>query len=269
MDDQNSLGTFLRERRARLDPSAFGLPLLRRRTPGLRREEVAQRAHVSATWYTWLEQGRGGAPSADVLDRLAGALALNEAEREHLFLIAQDRPPPAHRSSRPGLTPQLQRVLDALADSPAVVKTPEWTILGWNRAATVVLADYNKIPDGERNVLRMMFGGGPRDHLPDWRNVARLMVGAVRRDIQRAGVTDETHALLDELSATSAEFREIWAEQDVGAYGEGAKHLNHPLVGVLDLEYSTFDVDGRPDLALVIFNPTSDADRAKIRRLLA
>jgi hypothetical protein len=76
-------------------------------------------------------------------------------------------------------------------------------------------------------------------------------------------------ALLDELSATSAEFREIWAEQDVGAYGEGTKHLNHPLVGALDLEYSTFDVDGRPDLALVIFNPTSDADRAKIRRLLA
>ncbi len=268
MDDQNSLGTFLRERRARLDPTAFGLPLGRRRTPGLRREEVAQRAHVSATWYTWLEQGRGGAPSADVLDRLAGALALNEAEREHLFLIAQDRPPKVHRSGHPGVTPQLQRVLDALADSPAVVKTPEWTIVGWNRAASMVLANYNNIPPERRNVLRMLFSG-TRDHLPDWKSVARLIVGAVRRDIQRAGVTDETRALLDELTATSAEFREIWAEQDVSAYGEGTKHLNHRVVGSLHLEYSTFDIDGRPDLALVIFNPATDADRAKIRRLLA
>ncbi|HEX4297520.1 MAG TPA: helix-turn-helix transcriptional regulator, partial [Devosia sp.] len=90
---ENMLGTYLRDRRVRLDPSAFGFPLSRRRTPGLRREEVAQRANVSSTWYTWLEQGRGGAPSADVLDRISRALMLTEVEREHIFLLALDRPP--------------------------------------------------------------------------------------------------------------------------------------------------------------------------------
>src|SRR5580698_7287268 len=91
--DENSLGTYLKDRRAKLDPATFGLPLLRRRTPGLRREEVAQRANVSSTWYTWLEQGRGGAPSADVLDRIARALMLTDIEREHLFLLGLGRPP--------------------------------------------------------------------------------------------------------------------------------------------------------------------------------
>src|SRR6202046_1371866 len=100
MSVSNPLGTYLQDRRARLDPTAFGFPLTRRRTPGLRREEVAQRAHVSATWYTWLEQGRGGAPSADVLGRIARALMLTDVEREHLFLLALGRPPPT--TSRQG-----------------------------------------------------------------------------------------------------------------------------------------------------------------------
>ena len=123
-ESENELGVFLKDRRARLDPAQFGLPLQRRRTPGLRREEVAQRAHVSATWYTWLEQGRGGAPSADVLDRLSRALSLSPVEREHLFLLAQHRPPKATRVEQSPITPQLQRVLDALVDSPALLKTP-------------------------------------------------------------------------------------------------------------------------------------------------
>src|SRR5947207_2918475 len=102
--DDNLLGSYLRARRTRLDPAAFGLPLTRRRTPGLRREEVAQRANVSATWYTWLEQGRGGAASADVLDRIARALLLTEVEREHLFLLGLGRPPEVHYRVPPGIT---------------------------------------------------------------------------------------------------------------------------------------------------------------------
>src|SRR3954452_17503388 len=108
MTDTNSLGAYLRDRRAKLDPTAFGLPSQRRRTPGLRREEVAQRANVSATWYTWLEQGRGGAPSADVLDRIARALMLTDVEREHLFLLALGRPPEVHHQAAEGVTPRLQ-----------------------------------------------------------------------------------------------------------------------------------------------------------------
>src|SRR3569832_2285333 len=123
MTDTNSLGTYLKDRRAKLDPTAFGFPLRRRRTPGLRREEVAQRANISPTWYTWLEQGRGGAPSADVLDRIARALLLTDVEREHLFLLGLGRPPEARYRRNEGVTPRLQRVLDALDPTPALIRT--------------------------------------------------------------------------------------------------------------------------------------------------
>ena len=121
--NESRLGGYLKDRRTKLDPAAFGLPVERRRTPGLRREEVAQRANISPTWYTWLEQGRGGAPSADVLDRISRALMLTEVEREHLFLLGLGRPPEVALRKDEGATPRLQRVLDALDPSPALVRT--------------------------------------------------------------------------------------------------------------------------------------------------
>src|SRR3954470_15196148 len=114
---ESPLGSFLRDRRTRLDPAAFGFPGERRRTPGLRREEVAQRANISPTWYTWLEQGRGGAPSTDVLNRIATGMMLTEAEREHLFVLALGHPPEPRYKGPEGITPRLQRVLDAFAAS--------------------------------------------------------------------------------------------------------------------------------------------------------
>src|SRR5277367_5651832 len=138
----NLLGTYLKDRRAKLDPASFGLPLTRRRTPGLRREEVAQRANVSATWYTWLEQGRGGAPSADVLDRISRALMLTHVEREHLFLLGLGHPPEVRYQKNDSVTPRLQRVLDALHPSPALIRTVLWDVVAWNRATTAMLMDY-------------------------------------------------------------------------------------------------------------------------------
>src|SRR5579864_2390011 len=137
----NGLGIYLKDRRTKLDPVAFGFSLTRRRTPGLRREEVAQRANVSATWYTWLEQGRGGAPSGEVLERIARALMLTEVEREHLFLLGLGRPPEVRYHATEGVTPRLQRVLDALDPSPALIKTATWDIVAWNRAAAAALVD--------------------------------------------------------------------------------------------------------------------------------
>src|SRR6516164_942039 len=151
------LGAYLRDRRAKLDPTSFGLPPERRRTPGLRREEVAQRANISPTWYTWLEQGRGGAPSADVLDRIARALMLTEVEREHLFLLGLGRPPEARYRRDEGVTPRLQRVLDALEPTPAMIRTATWDVVAWNRAATVLLIDFAAVPAAERNMLRFIF----------------------------------------------------------------------------------------------------------------
>ena len=183
-----SLGGFLRDRRTRLDPADFGFARGRRRTPGLRREEVAQRANISPTWYTWLEQGRGGAPSADVLDRIAAGLMLTAPEREHLFILGLGHPPEQHYKSSDGVTPRLQRVLDALNPALAIIKTATWDVIAWNRAATIVLTDYAALPREQRNILRMMFSEQRmRDAQEDWRSVARAVVGSFKADAARAG----------------------------------------------------------------------------------
>lgn len=265
----NPLGVYLKDRRSKLDPAAFGLAGARRRTPGLRREEVAQRANISATWYTWLEQGRGGAPSAGVLDRIAHALMLTEAEREHLFLMALGRPPDVRYREDEGVTPRLQRVLDALALSPALVRTATWDVVAWNRAATVVLTDYGVLPPAQRNILRLIFLD-PRVRAAqlDWESVARFVVAAFRADATRAGAIDRSKALVEELSQRSPEFAAMWRDHDVRHYGEGVKRLRHPIAGLLSFEYSAFAVDGRPDLGMVIYNPVTREDARRIQALL-
>ena len=266
---RDTLGAFLRTRRARLDPADYGFPTARRRTPGLRREEVAQRAHVSVTWYTWLEQGRGGAPSADVLDRLARALELTEDEREHLQLLADPRPPVPPRGPRevPG---RLTRLLAALDPTPAYIKNAVWDVLAWNHAATRVLTDYGRLPAPQRNVLRLFFEPGrPRDHLPDWPAVAAFVVAAFRADAARAGMPPEAEALIAELTEVSPEFRALWAAGDVRSHGGGHKYLLNPEVGPIALEYGAFVVDGERDLGLVVYTPASPEDAAKVRALCA
>ena len=267
--EDNPLGTYLKDRRAKLDPADFGFSSTRRRTPGLRREEVAQRANVSATWYTWLEQGRGGAPSAEVLDHIAKALALTEIEREHLFLLAQNRPPEVEYQAHEDITPKLQCVLDSLEFSPAFVKTPSWDVVGWNRAAAAVLTDYGKRAPGDRNILRLLFcDPGVREEMPDWESDARFAVAAFRADAARAGANASTRALVDELCQSSLEFEAMWLEHDVRALGEGIKSVCHPGSGSITLEYSAFAVDGKPDLGLVIYTPATVADRERVKLLV-
>jgi transcriptional regulator with XRE-family HTH domain len=267
--DDGALGAYLKDRRGKLDPAAFGFSSTRRRTPGLRREEVAQRANVSATWYTWLEQGRGGAPSADVLNRIARALMLTDVEREHLFLLALGRPPEVRYQVAEGVTPRLQRVLDALELSPALVKTSTWDIVAWNAAAAAVLADYAKFTPSERNILRLMFcNADVRAMQPDWESTARFVVAAFRADAARAGAAANGNGLVEELTRLSPEFAAMWADNDVRSYGEGTKQLRHPRAGLIALEYSAFAVDGRPDLGMVIYNPATVADAERIRSLL-
>ena len=268
--NDNQVGTYLRDRRSKLDPATFGFPMRRRRTPGLRREEVAQRANVSATWYTWLEQGRGGPPSADVLDRIAQALMLTDVEREHLFLLALGRPPEVRYQAPDGVTPRLQRVLDALEVSPAFVKTSTWDVVAWNRAAAAVLTDYGTLAAHQRNILRIIFCD-PRVRAAqlDWQSVARFAVAAFRADAARAGASASVEALVDDLSRISPEFAALWRDHDVTIYGEGSKHLRHPQLGLIAMEYSAFAVDGRPDLSMVIYNPATPEDAARIRSLLA
>src|SRR5215470_288903 len=266
----NALGSYLKDRRIRLDPAAFGFSLTRRRTAGLRREEVAQRANVSATWYTWLEQGRGGAPSAAVLERIARALMLTQVEREHLFLLGLGRPPEVRYQAAEGVTPRLQRVLDALTLSPAYVKTSTWDIVAWNRAASVVLADYGALTAEERNGLRLVFlNPRVRAAMANWESDARFVVAAFRADVARAGAARNVEALVDELRRLSPDFDAMWRDHDVrSTYGESAKHVRHPVAGLIALEYSAFAVDGRPDLGMVIYNPATPADAERIRSLV-
>lgn len=264
---QTTLATFLKDRRTRLDPATFGFAG-RRRTPGLRREEVAQRANISATWYTWLEQGRGGAPSADVLDRIARALMLTEPEREHLFILGLGRPPEVQYRSVDGVSPRLQRVLDALDASPALIKTATWDIIGWNRAAAAVLTDYSKLPAGRRNILRFFFSDpAMRAKQHNWEQLARFSVGAFRAHVIRAGATSEVTELVDELCRTSPEFAALWQQNEVLSYGGGVKRLKHPELGDIELEFSSFAVDGRPDLEMMIYNPLDTELAARIRAL--
>jgi transcriptional regulator with XRE-family HTH domain len=263
------LGMYLRDRRARLDAAALGFPGTRRRTPGLRREEVAQRANISPTWYTWLEQGRGGAPSADVLDRLANGLMLTEPEREHLFMLGLGRPPEPRYRVVDEVTPRLQRVLDALETSPAIIRTATWDVVAWNRAAAILLTDYAKLPREGRNILRMMFADSQvRAAQDDWQAVARYVVGAFRADASRAGASAEIEGMVVELSWSSPEFDRLWRDNDVAATSGGLKRLHHPFLGVLELEFSAFAVDGRPELSMLVFNPANAEAGQRIRGFL-
>jgi transcriptional regulator with XRE-family HTH domain len=267
--NENLLGTYLKDRRTRLDAAAFGFGGSRRRTAGLRREEVAQRANISPTWYTWLEQGRGGAPSADVLDRISRALMLTDVEREHVFLIGLGRPPAVRYQASEGVSPRLQRVLDALETSPAIIRTTIWDVVAWNRAATIVLTDYAKLPPERRNILRLIFSE-PRVRAAqyDWESVARFVVAAFRADAARAGAVSHVAAFVDELCDLSPDFARLWRDNDVRSYGEGVKHLRHPVLGPIAFEYSSFAVDGRPDLGMVVYNPATPADAARIKAVL-
>lgn len=262
-----TLGGFLRDRRARLRPGPDAPR--RRRTPGLRREEVAARAGVSVTWYTWLEQGRGGPPSDEVLERLSRALELDAPARELLYLLAQQRPPPLAAPTSPtAVGPALQRVIEAMPASPAIIKTLTWDVVAWNAAAEAVLGGGRPIT--ERNMLRRLFGDpAMRERLPDWEENARLALAVFRVDVARAGAPSEALALAEELMAASPDFRRLWAENDVGTHGFGQKRINHPEAGVITLEFSTFTVDGAEGLSMIVFAPAAQADARAIEALIA
>ena len=269
MSNSNSLGVYLKNRRTKLDPASFGVSGGRRRTTGLRREEVAQRANISATWYTWLEQGRGGSPSADVLDRIARALTLTEVEREHVFLLGLGRPPKVRYRGSDPITPRLQRLLDTLTYSPAVVRTATWDVVAWNQAAACVLTDYGALPPDQRNILRMLFCDPCiRAVQSEWEAVARFVVSVFRIDAARAGAEAEVAPLVAELCQSSPEFASMWRDNDVQTHGDGLKHLHHPKLGVIALEYSAFAVDARPDLSLIVYNPATSADQKRVASLI-
>jgi transcriptional regulator with XRE-family HTH domain len=269
MSKETALGVYLKDRRAKLDPAALGFAPSRRRTPGLRREEVAQRANISPTWYTSLEQGRGGPPSAEVLNRLAAALVLTDVEREHLFLLGLGRLPEVRYSNEHGVPPRLQRVLDALEPSPALIRTATWDVVAWNRAVGVVLTDYASMPPGQRNILRTMFLD-PRSRATayDWKSVSRFLLGVFRADVARAGASAEVTLFIDELCRESAEFRAMWGENEVRSFDKNVRRIRHPVLGSFSFELSAFAIDGRADLSMLVYNPVKASDIEFIKSVI-
>ena len=168
------------------------------------------------------------------------------------------------------MTPRLQRVLDALSISPTIVKTATWDVVAWNEAAAALLTDYGKLPREQRNILRLMFSDSRVKAVQeDWQSVARYVVGAFRADAARAGAGAEIAQLVEELSRSSPEFAALWRDNNVAGHAEGVKRLRHPDIGLIELEFSTFAVDGRPDLGRIVYNPATPEAGGHIQSLMA
>ncbi|MGV7209169.1 helix-turn-helix transcriptional regulator [Oxalobacteraceae bacterium A2-2] len=252
-EQRRELGAFLSSRRARLQPSDFGLPEGQRRTPGLRREEVAVLAGVSVSWYTWLEQGREIKPSADALRRIGKVLKLDEAESAHLFALAARSAPVAAASGR--VSDGLEMLVRSM-DVPAYVRNTRLDILVWNDAVVDMLIDYGQLLPHERNTLRLLFTHQPyRSQIIAWEQVARGMISTFRAARAQAEDKAPFDQLVEELLELSPEFREWWPDTGVSLFAEGGKSLRMPGGGQVDYTYIALTPVGRPDLSLVTYIP--------------
>jgi len=256
------LGDFLRTRRARLTPEAVGLPRgSRRKTPGLRRAEVAQLVGVSVDWYTWLEQGRPITPSTQVLERLVQTLRLDANERTHLFLLAQQQAPPALLQEPEIVSPALQHFLDQFGTRPAFVSGRRWDILAWNDAGCAVFGDFRRMTTRERNTIWGIFTNPlSRQYVVNWEEDARHLLAQFRSSCGRYPGDAQLTELIHDLMLASPEFRAWWPDHEVRSGQEGRKTLNHPQVGYLLFERLTFQVFDTPDLKVTVYTPLEEAD---------
>ncbi|MFB9909494.1 helix-turn-helix transcriptional regulator [Allokutzneria oryzae] len=250
---REQLRDFLRTRRARLTPGDVGMAAGgRRRTPGLRREEVAVLAGVGVSWYTWLEQGREITVSAEVLDAIGGALRLTEPERAHLYLLAGLNPPRVGAARAAAVTPELQHLLDAWTPRPAMLQDRYWNLLAVNDAARTVFG----YGDTDHNCLITFFTNARyRDMHVHWASVAPDVVAAFRADAAHSPDDPEFGRVVDDLSAVSPEFAELWARHDVGTHTQAVKAVRHPEAGDLVFDKTSLAVADRPDWRLELYNP--------------
>ncbi|MFC8716067.1 helix-turn-helix transcriptional regulator [Kitasatospora sp. NPDC057198] len=270
-DRRRALARFLRTRRDALTPADVGiLPGPRRRTPGLRREEVAQLSGVSVTWYTWLEQARDITVSRQVLDSLAAALRLDAVEHRHLLSLGGERPPegPSGPPAAPPTT--LQRLVDALDPNPAYALGPAWELLAWNRAEAGLIGDPAERPAPERNILRLVFTDPRlRTLLVDWPAQARSLLAQYRADAERHPGEPEFARLTAELRSASAEFRGWWDDgHDIGEFRPARRQFDHPRLGLLTVDYVKLAVEQAPRVKVFTALP-ADPETARKLPLLA
>jgi transcriptional regulator with XRE-family HTH domain len=273
---RDELRAFLRSRRARLSPADVGLPDNggRRRTPGLRREELAALAGVGVSWYTWLEQGRDINPSPEVLDALAHALRLDPAERRTLFALARTELPLADdvRGTDPerldGDISQLIALVDSMHPNPAYLLGPMTRILAWNRAASVVLGSPDHLPPDRRYLLWwLMVDPGEGGMTAQREGTARNTLARFRADYARHAGEEEYEEFLAQMRKQSAQFREWWDEHEVIEAQRGTKVMEHPRLGTLRLHHAQTVPTGQPELRLTVYAPADDATRAALLTL--
>ncbi|MCX4482510.1 MULTISPECIES: helix-turn-helix domain-containing protein [Streptomyces] len=274
LDRRAELSEFLRTRRAKLRPGDVGLPEFgrHRRVPGLRREELAQLAGVSVAYYTRLEQGNGRNVSAEVLDAIARALRLTDAESAHLTHLAK---PARHKKKRrPARVQRVRKgllyLLDSMDGIPAYVTGARSDVLAWNAMAAAVFGDWGALPPGERNWARLVFlSPAYRDLFVNWDSKASDMVSYLRLYAGCHPDDPELSALVGELSVKSDEFRRLWATHNVKEKGHGVKLLRHPLVGELTLSYETLKLPDDEEQHLVTYHAEPGSESAQSLRLLA
>ncbi|WP_344860809.1 helix-turn-helix transcriptional regulator [Amycolatopsis ultiminotia] len=247
MASAGPLGQFLRSRRERIDPESAGLPPspIPRRGRGLRREEVATLAGVSVDYYARLEQGRIGNVSDQVLTAIEDTLRLDPLEREHLRGLVNPVPvrAPRSRPAKTGARLGLRTLVEAMDPVPAILQGPRMEVLAWNRAATVLLADFGAMAPADRNIARWLFlDPVTRTRYPDWEEVATSTVAALRANHNPHRPDGPLEKLVGELSVASEEFARYWADYRLFKHGHGKKRIFHPTVGVLALNYETLQI---------------------------
>lgn len=269
VDTTQEMGAFLRTRRERLDPHDFGLPSHRRsrRTPGLRREEVAELAGVSIDYVVRLEQGRGLRPSADVVEALSRALRLTADERTYLFDLAQQRP---RSVGRPATTaaPELARLVADLSPLPAMLMNHRYDILAWNSEIARLLLDFDTLPQSQRNAMWLcLMHPMMRDFYADRERVVREGIAHLRAAWAAHPEDQELADRIAEFTTRDAEFARLWGERDVKVNGRGQKVLRHPDVGVIAVQFEVLMPLQDLDQRLVIYRAADDESQSALDRL--
>jgi transcriptional regulator with XRE-family HTH domain len=268
-----ALSSFLKSKRAKIQPQSIGLPAgIRRRTPGLRREEVAQLAGVSTTWYTWLEQGRDIKVSSSVLDSIAAALQLNNDERKYLYDLALETNTNVVQQDvlQTKITPSLEKILSELKYCPTLITDRHFQIVGWNRAAAHVFLDFEQIPSEQRNLIRLVFTRKELRALAvNWEHFVKGFL-AIFRAYYGQYVGDEWYnQFLEEMIHLHPEFQSLWQESQVSMAPEVLIEFRHSKGGKMLFNLTSLQVQGNMDLRCSVYTPVEESStEVKLKRLM-
>ncbi|OXM82746.1 helix-turn-helix transcriptional regulator [Paenibacillus rigui] len=267
----HTLGQFLKNTRTRLAPSAAGITVTgRRRTPGLRREEVAQIAGVSTTWYTWLEQGRSIQVSSQVLEKVATALQLNPEQRSYLFLLANPQTAEIFAERPPKIHPTLQRILDYLNPCPAFIADRRCNIVGWNQAAGAMLGPIGPLSTEERNIVWLSFMKRElRELVVNWEDFAQDFVAILRNYYSQYKGDPWYSEFVEHCGRIHPQFHSLWEHSDIPSAPKTIREFRHPQEGKMRFEITSFQVYAHADLRCCVYTPLPDSETEnKMRKLL-